>query len=73
MTEETLFPAGLEVRCPVGMAVQARDTFHSCTMYHLPFMTLQTEPFFSSKFMNDITVTLRAFDLLYEIMFGMAP
>jgi hypothetical protein len=73
VTEQTLFPAGSEIRCPVRMAIQAGDIFHPRTMNYFPFVTLQTEPLFSGKFMNDISVALCAFDLLHEIMLGMAP
>jgi len=64
------FPGpGSQVCCPVGMAVQTCEFFHSRAVHFLALMARQTVSLFEAEFMCPVAVTFCAFDLFYEDMF----
>ena len=69
MAEKTFLRPWSQVCCPVGMAVQACEFFHSRAVHFLALMARQTVSLFEAEFMCPVAVTFCAFDLFYEDMF----
>ncbi len=69
VAEETFFGVGPQVFCPVGMAVKTGQLTHAGANHFFAVMASQTETFFRSKLMYNITMAFGARYLLLEEMF----
>ena len=73
MAVEALLRSGFEVFCPVGMAVEACELLHPCSV-HLPVLVArQAIPFLEAELMRPVAVTFRAFDLFHKDMLCVVP
>ena len=65
---ETFLGTGSQIRCPVGMAVEARQFLHPCAMHFLALMASQAVPLFETELVRPVAVTFGTFDLFYKDM-----
>ena len=73
VAEEALLRPWSQVFCPVSMAVQARQTFHSGSMHYFVLVASQAISFLEAELMGPVSVTFGALDLLHKDMFCVVP